>query len=225
MAEQEAFFQHNDFADNPEPRVPCVLVLDTSGSMDGDPIRQLNEALGVYKTETMADSLASKRIEVAILTFGPVKVECDFTTVQNFTPPVLSANGDTPLGAAVERAIEMVADRKKAYKANGVGFYRPWIFLITDGAPTDNWDAAAQKVKDGEKARAFAFYAVGVEGADFSVLKKICGMREPLKLQGLQFKQLFQWLSNSQSSVSRSQPGEAIQMSDPRQEGWGATVA
>lgn len=220
MAEQESFFGTNDFADNPEPRVPCVLVLDTSGSMEGEPIRLLNEALSFYKSEVSADPLASKRVEVAIVTFGPVQVTTNFTTAANFNPPTLVASGDTPLGAAVDKAIQMVADRKKEYKANGIGFYRPWIFLITDGAPNpgDSWEATGQKIKDGEAAKNFVFFAVGVEGANFDVLKKMCARREPLRLNGLRFTELFQWLSNSQSSVSKSQPGEAVPLAPTS--GW-----
>src|SRR5437763_906377 len=67
MAEQIPFGT-NDFAENPEPRVPCVLVLDTSGSMQGTPIDELNGGLSTYKSELMADNTASKRVEVAILT-------------------------------------------------------------------------------------------------------------------------------------------------------------
>ena len=66
---------------------------------------------------------------------------------------------------------------------------------------------AARRVKEGEEQRSFAFFAVGVEGADFNVLKEVSG-RAPLKLQGLRFRDLFQWLSNSQRSVSQSNPGD-----------------
>jgi uncharacterized protein YegL len=214
-------FGTDSFAENPEPRVPCVLLLDVSSSMSGERISELNAGLGVYKEELMSDSLAAKRVEVAVVTFGgEVSTVVDFTTASNFNPPTLEPHADTPMGAAINRAIEMITDRKATYRTNGIAFYRPWIFMITDGAPTDDWHTAAERVKQGEKSKSFSFFAVGVEGADFSVLGKIA-TREPLKLKGLRFRDLFQWLSNSQQSVSRSTPGDDVPLSNPASpEGW-----
>ena len=214
-------FGTNSFAENPEPRVPCILLLDVSSSMAGDPIRQLNDGLIVYKDELVADGLASKRVEVAIVTFGAdVSVAVDFTTAEQFTPPTLVTNGATPMGAGIHRAIEMLAERKLTYKANGIMYYRPWVFMITDGAPTDEWQSAAQQVRSGEAQKAFSFFAVGVEGANFDILTQI-STREPLKLKGLRFRDLFQWVSSSQSSVSRSTPGDDVPLSNPTgPSGW-----
>jgi uncharacterized protein YegL len=148
-------------------------------------------------------------------------VATEFEVASVFEPPWLKALGDTPMGSAISTALELVRLRKEAYRANGIAFYRPWIFLLTDGAPTDEWTAAAQQVKEGEAARAFAFFAVGVQGANMDILRQIA-VREPLKLKGLQFKSLFQWLSNSMKSVSRSTPGDDVPLKNPTQgpDGW-----
>lgn len=219
-------FGTNDFAVNPEPRLPCILLLDVSGSMQGQPIQELNDGVQVYRNELTTDPLAAKRVEVALVTFGgPPTVVCDFTTCELFHPPYLRADGDTPMGAAIEQAVAMIGQRKQAYRDNGIAYFRPWIFMITDGEPTDAWERAAEKVHQGEEARHFAFFAVGVQNANLGVLRQIA-TREPLKLQGLRFRDLFQWLSNSQRSVSQSSPGmeHAITLTNPREPGGWASL-
>jgi uncharacterized protein YegL len=200
-------FSDTEFVDNPEPRCACLLLLDNSTSMRGAPIDQLNEGLKIFRDELAADSLASKRVEVAIVTFGPVNVEIDFTSAQTFQAPTLSVAGDTPMGQAIETGLSMLRSRKDRYQSSGISYYRPWVFLITDGGPTDSWSRAAQMVREGEKSDGFRFYAVGVEGANFDVLRQI-SVKEPRKLKGLKFRELFAWLSSSLGSVSRSKVGE-----------------
>jgi uncharacterized protein YegL len=210
-----------DFADNPEPRCPCLLLLDTSGSMGGQPIDELNQGIRTLRDELLADSMAAKRVEVAIVTFGPVRPVVDFQTPDLFQPPHLTAGGDTPMGAAILAGTEMLLQRKALYRANGVSYYRPWIFLITDGGPTDDWQAAAAVVREGEATRSFQFFAVGVQNADMAKLKLI-SVRDPLRLDGLRFRDLFQWLSNSLGAVSRSSPTDQIALPPPTgPNGWG----
>lgn len=215
-------FGTDDFAENPEPRVPCVLALDVSSSMAGEPIAQLNEGLQVYRTELLQDKLAKKRVETAIVSFGQdVTTVCDFTTAENFQPPTLETSGMTPMGKAIHLSIDMVEDRKQTYKSNGIAYYRPWIMLLTDGAPNDaGWEAAAQRAKTQDQAKAFALFAIGVGEANFDVLRLFTA-RQPLKLKGLQFRELFVWLSKSLRSVSKSTPGENVPLENPTApDGW-----
>jgi uncharacterized protein YegL len=216
MSEQISF-ETNDFASNPEPRCPCILLLDVSGSMNGRPIEELNAGLTTFKDELASDALAMKRVEIGIVTFGPVQVESPFTGAATFYPPTLQSQGDTPMGGAIMQALDMVRDRKQDYKANGISYYRPWVFLITDGAPTDAWQAAAAAIREGEASKQFAFFAIGVKGANMDVLRQLSA-REPLSLDGLKFRELFSWLSSSLRSVSRSTPGTEVPLDSPK--GW-----
>jgi uncharacterized protein YegL len=216
MSEQISF-ETNDFASNPEPRCPCILLLDVSGSMNGQPLSELNAGLTTFRDELSADALALKRVEVGIVTFGPVKVEMPFTSASTFYPSTLQSQGDTPTGAAITQALKMVEDRKSDYRANGISYYRPWVFLITDGRPTDSWTSAAEAIREGEVSKKFAFFAIGVQGADMDTLRQL-SVREPLSLQGLKFRELFSWLSASLRSVSRSTPGTEVPLAPPT--GW-----
>jgi uncharacterized protein YegL len=181
-------------------------------------------SLAQFRDELFADSLAAKRVEVGIVTFGPVQIVNDFTGVQAWAVPTLTAQGDTPIGLAVEQGLAMLRDRKNAYRSNGISYYRPWVFLITDGGPTDAWSNAARLIKEGESEKAFSFFAAGVQGANMGVLSQL-SIRQPLTLKDLRFRDLFAWLSSSLGSVSRSNPGDAIPLQNPAApDGW-ASIA
>jgi len=211
-----------EFAVNPEPRCACVLLLDTSGSMDGPRMDQLNAGLQAFKQALSEDSLAMMRVEVAIITFGPVEVIQDFVTANQFTPPQLTASGETPMGSAINEALDRLADRRETYKQNQIPFFRPMIFLITDGEATDDtddWKRASDRIHTQEGLKKISFFAVGVEGANMAKLAEL-GNRKPLQLRDVgKFEEMFQWLSASLTSASQATPGEDVVLQTPL--GWG----
>jgi uncharacterized protein YegL len=209
-----------EFAANPDPRCACVLLLDTSGSMSGPAIDALNQGLQAFQLDIQEDPLAKRRVEIAIVTFGGsvLKIQ-DFIAAGSLVAPTLFAGGGTPMGEAIALGLQLVDNRKAEYKASGVLYYQPWIFLITDGEPTDAWESAAQMVQAKTSSKALAFFAVGVEGANMQILSSIT--QRALKLDGLKFKELFIWLSQSQKRVSGSKPGEQTPLP---QIGFGAPV-
>src|SRR5688500_18983113 len=113
----ESAFSGVEFAENPEPRVPCVLIVDTSTSMQGPRIAELNAGLALYREELLADPLAAKRVEVAIVTFGGrVTRLVEFVTAPDFAPPTLETIGGTPMGEAISVALDMIDERKASYR-------------------------------------------------------------------------------------------------------------
>ena len=214
MSESLNFEGAIEFAENPEPRCPCVLLLDVSGSMQGTPINALNEGLKTFKEELNRNSLASKRVEVAIVTFsGDVEVVQNFVTADELEPPTLMAHGSTQMCEAINVGLDYLQTRKDQYRANGVAYYRPWVFMITDGEPEGEPESvveqAAQRIKDEETNNRVAFFAMGVEGANMTRLAQIV-VRSPLKLKELNFQEVFIWLSASMQRVSQSQFDEQL---------------
>ena len=207
-----------EFAENPEPRCPLVLLLDVSGSMSGDKINNLNEGIKILKDDLEKDDLAKLRTEVAIVSFGQgVNVVQDFVTVNKFEPPILKTNGLTPMGTGINKALDIISERKKIYKENNIGYYRPWVFMITDGIPTEDnevVEGASRRINKMENEKAVVFFAVGVDNADMAKLKEIV-KRPPLKLKGIDFREMFQWLSVSMQSVSHSNTDDKVKLPPP----------
>ena len=213
------------FAGNPEQRCACMLLLDTSGSMEGDKIRALNEGLGLFKQAMTSDPLACIRVEIGVITFdSDVKVVHDFSAPDDFAPPQLTAQGLTHMAEGMTKALDMVEARKSFYRANNVSYYRPWVFMITDGEPQGEAEAAiqqaARRVKDEEESHRVVFYAVGVQDANMHRLGQMV-VRTPLKLAGLNFRELFVWLSKSIGAVARSKPTDGQVPLPPA--GWATT--
>lgn len=220
-----------DIAYPQQPHCPTILLLDISGSMVvGDKISQLNDGIKAFKDEIEQDELARKRVDVSVITFGnKVEVAHEFSSVEDFNPPELTADGLTPMGDAIKKTLESLEKRKDEYKKEGIDYYRPWIFLITDGEPTDmsegddKWNTVVSEIHNGEKEGRFLFFAVGVDSADMNTLRKISPPeRTPIKLKENHFKEMFLWLSRSQAKVSASNMGEQVVLDDPLgMNGWG----
>jgi uncharacterized protein YegL len=189
--------------------------------MQGAPIDLLNKGLETFAAELMQDRLAQKRVEVAVVTFGErVSLIQDFCSPASFIPPKLQASGSTPMGEAVVQGMQIIENRKASYRQAGVAYFRPWIFLITDGAPTDSnthyWHQAVDSVRIGEENRHLLFFGVAVNDADRGMLNQLCPPNRPsMKLSGLSFRELFTWLSSSLKSVSSANPGSQLALTSP----------
>ena len=192
--------------------------------MAGNPIAQLNNGLQDFRDSIQKNELAAMRVEVALITFGgSVDVKQDFITVDQFFPPNLVANGGTPMGAAINTSLDKLEERKQIYKSAGISYFRPWVFLITDGEPTDEWHAAATRIQAMEDRKGVTFFVVGVDKAKMDTLAQIAPKnRPPAKLNGLDFSAMFLWLSSSLGKVSDSKIGDQVAL--PPTSGWTSTT-
>lgn len=209
------------FSDNASQRTPCVLVLDGSASMSGEPIRELNRGLGDLEAELKNDPVAMSRVRLLIIRVGghdEVEVISDWCDAIDFKAPAVVANGSTPLGRGMALALEKIQHQKTLFDSNGIPSTRPWIFLISDGQPTDpGWQALASSCRDAEAAKKVAVFPIGTSDADMSALAQF-STKPPRQLVGLQFRELFVWLSRSLQAASSAAPGVNIQL--PATTGW-----
>ena len=132
-----AQFDASEFtASNAKP-LPVVLLLDTSGSMYGDKIKSLNDAVGkMLGTFTKEESQANEFL-VSIITFGgTASLAYSPTPASELAYTSLNADGGTPLGAAIDLAKTLIEDREQTPSRA----YRPLVVLVSDGVPTDSWE-------------------------------------------------------------------------------------
>lgn len=207
-----------------EMHCAAVLLLDTSDSMSNE-ISSLNEGLYRFREEVMDDKLARKRVDVSIIEFGgKVRVNREFTSIEEFDPPELSASGGTPMGEAILRGIDLIEERKKEYRNRGVDYYRPFLFLFTDGRPTDMqpgdglWNEVTQALEEKAKGNHLMPFLVGAGSGAVDRLQRLAVEGwPPLRLKESQFKEMFEWLSNSMTEASKSAEGEQIDLAPPEQ--------
>lgn len=217
-----------DLVNNPTARVAVCLCLDTSGSMGGMPIDELNEGVRLFYEAIREDEAALYSAEVSIVTFGD-KAKCivDFASLEvKPNAPTLTADGMTPMGEAVNMGLDLLEHRKDEYKACGVDYYQPWLVLMTDGAPNGDsaeLSRAINRTVDLVNQKKLTVFPIGIgSDADMDVLAQFSPKRPPLKLQGLKFREFFAWLSKSVSKTSQSTPGENVKLDVEGIKGWGA---
>ncbi|MDQ3575442.1 MAG: VWA domain-containing protein, partial [Actinomycetota bacterium] len=196
--------------DNPDPRVPCVLLLDTSYSMSGKPIAELNKGLVAFGQDILEDPLARKRTEVMVISFGGgVHSDPNFVEAQDFNPPTLNAMGHTPMAEALLKALDALEQQKDVYRQAGIEYFRPWLVVMTDGTPTDDKHTVASALSalgEAQKRKAVTVFPIGIgDDVDMEFLGALSHDRDAVRLRDLEaFSDFFKWLSASMSSVSTS---------------------
>jgi uncharacterized protein YegL len=210
------------FHRNPSQRTPCMRVLDTSGSMNGEGaggrrrIDELNRGLEALHAALLADHTAALRVQLALVRVGgpsdDAQLLMEWTDVADFVPPKLDACGLTPLGHGMRLALHHVDRHKVLLRQNGINYTRPWIMVISDGEPSDSpavWEAVVQECRAAELARRCAIFPIGVEDAETAVLQQL-STTPVARLSTARFHEYFVWLSSSLEKLAHSRPGEAV---------------
>ena len=201
-----------------EPHLACALLLDTSFSMDGEPIDNLMQGLKRFKESVSADPVACKRVDVALIAFNSqIQVISDFVPISKMPIPTLQARGMTNMAEAIHTAIDLVKKRTKMYQDLGTPCHKPWIFLITDGISTSNavdMKSAATRIREEEERGThgrLSFWVLGIDGYDPSAMFELTP--RVLELKDENFEGIFDWLSESMSAISQSHVGDHIEFS------------
>lgn len=209
--------------DNTEERTPLVLVLDCSGSMEGDNIKRLNDGLKLLETDMKNDPTTSMRGRVRVIEFsGDDEVRSSlWQDAIDFKAPTLVASGRTPTGAAITSALADIEAIKAELKSAGIPCKRPILMLLSDGVATDDWERAAEACKLAEANNKVTVFAIGVgDDADMNQLGRF-STKGAMELKATNFKELFVWLSASVKSVSTTAKDTQAQL--PSIASWAAT--
>lgn len=208
----------DDLIDNPTTRVPVVLCLDTSGSMLGTKISELNAGVKQFFNAVLNDEIAKYSVELCIVTFSSSATKVlDFSSIEKqvdaFSKINLVASGNTAMGQAVNMSLDLLDQRKREYQDKGVDYWQPWLVLMTDGQPTDDITSAATRVTQLINDKKLTIFPIGIgDGVNMTRLKQFSPKREPLKLKGLMLSEFFNWLGKSVKSTSQSTPGTTVKL-------------
>lgn len=218
----DLILRQRDLVENPTPRVPVCLVLDASSSMSGTPINELNEGVRIFFEAIRNDETARYAADIAIVTFGGIVHKMlDFGDIESQQVPTLVADGGTPMGEAVNLALDMLEARKQEFSNAGVDYYQPWMVLMTDGQPTDDISKAARRTSELIERKKLTIFPIGIGPlASLPTLARLSPGRTPLRLKGLNFSQFFEWLSMSVSRASQSTPGDTVELDLEGVKGW-----
>lgn len=214
MSKETPKFDASDFGRSTRRRLPICFCLDVSGSMAGNPIRQLNDGLQSFFSSIKENEETLAASDICIVTFGgTVDIFLPFGRLNKDTsvPKIQATTSLTPMGEGILTSLELLAARKEGYKQLGIKYYQPWLVVITDGAPQgddaiENMEKAIVAVNELESSGRLVVFNIGVgNSVDFSLLKRVSVKRpEPICIDSAQFSKLFEFLGSSSSSIVSS---------------------
>jgi uncharacterized protein YegL len=202
-------------------RTPCVLVLDTSGSMaTDDKIGSLNKGLELLEKTVKSTPLLRRQLMLAVVRFSEdAEVVSDWIEGANFTAPQLEAKGRTAMGKGMAAAYELVNRIRADLKSRAIPYTRPWVFLLSDGSPTDEWAGVAAESRRHcveKRAVVWPFLVGDGDGDSAATLHQFA--REDMsvyQLEATKFASIFEWLGTSLGAVADSGNDPHAQIGPP----------
>ncbi|MDR1919629.1 MAG: VWA domain-containing protein [Tannerellaceae bacterium] len=194
-------------------RLPVYLVLDTSGSMHGQPIEAVKNGVQVLVSTLRSDPYALETAYLSVITFdSSAKQLVPLTELSVFQMPEIHASGATSLGEALTLLANKVDNEVAKTTHDTKGDWKPLVFLMTDGGPTDQW----QKGLAEYQKRKFGIVVACAAGqhADTNVLKQITEIVVQLDTADTAtIKAFFKWVSASISTGSQKVENSGVEVS------------
>lgn len=202
----------NKFVKNEARPLPVILMLDTSGSMSGEKIEVLNSAVKDMIADFKNERLTEISLHLAIITFGGnAEVHNELMPVNQIEFSNLSANGMTPMGGALQLAINLINDKEKVSSKG----YKPIVVLVSDGMPNDNWKEPLDEFINGKRTSKCERWALGIgQDADYAMLEMFLNDKEKKVFDASAAKEItkfFRFVTMSTIARTRSaNPNESI---------------
>lgn len=184
-------------------RLPVYLLLDTSGSMHGEPIEAVKNGVEILISSLRQDPYALETAYLSIISFDTTARQLmPLTEISMFQPPQLQATGTTQLGDALALLATKIDQEVQKTTPDARGDWKPLVFIMTDGAPTDDWEIGFEKLKQVKTGMIIAC-AAG-HNADTTILKQITEVVVELATADSNaIKAFFKWVSASISVGSQ----------------------